>query len=475
MQKRLPDLVTITQITALIGVIAVAVWQAPNGNWDLPLMGILLLFAVISHLTAVEIRPGLSISGSFLSLVLAMSFLYGTPAAVIGVTTILLVWLREWRPFPILLLNVVTFAAFPLLGGTLVYAVEHLAGIGPDEVGFYLLVFGVFVVALILNFMMIATYDAVVERKNIWDSAKTALFPILPSEFAAALMAVGVAFIFHAVGLAGVALFGVVLLTFQHLLGQLLLSQQRAKELEVRGKQLVSFQVGVLGALMKTLDMRDSMTARHCASVARYSRAIAKAAGMSQSDQELVHITGLMHDIGKFIFPDRILKADTKLNEDDWNLIRMHPQQGANVVASLEGYGPIAKLILAHHERIDGKGYPRGLEGDEIPKLSRIISVADTYDVMTARDTYKEPVSSFEAIQELRRVSGTQLDAHFVDVFVEEVLEGKDLIYRHGEDADFDVELALEERIATVEGHDHLMAGSGTRSNGAGKTKVSAS
>jgi putative nucleotidyltransferase with HDIG domain len=220
---------------------------------------------------------------------------------------------------------------------------------------------------------------------------------------------------------------------------------------------------------MKTLDMRDKMTARHCASVARYARAIAKEDGMSKSDQELVHITGLMHDIGKFIFPDRILKADTKLNDDDWNLIRMHPQQGANVVASLEGYGPVAKLILAHHERIDGKGYPRGLEGDDIPELSRIISVADTYDVMTARDTYKEPVSSFEAIQELRRVSGTQLDARFVDIFVTKVLEGKDITYRHGEDADFDVELALEERIAEVEGHDHLSVGANGHGNGAGK------
>jgi HD-GYP domain-containing protein (c-di-GMP phosphodiesterase class II) len=88
---------------------------------------------------------------------------------------------------------------------------------------------------------------------------------------------------------------------------------------------------------------------------------------------------------------------------------------------------------------------------------------------MTARDTYKEPVSSFEAIQELRRVSGTQLDARFVDIFVTKVLEGKDITYRHGEDADFDVELALEERIAEVEGHDHLSVGANGHGNGAGK------
>jgi HD-GYP domain-containing protein (c-di-GMP phosphodiesterase class II) len=133
------------------------------------------------------------------------------------------------------------------------------------------------------------------------------------------------------------------------------------------------------------------------------------------------------------------------------------------VVSALEGYGPVAKIVLAHHERIDGKGYPRGLKGDQIPEMSRIISVADTYDVMTARDSYKEPVSSFEAIQELQRVAGAQLDARFVKIFVEEVLEGKDLIFRHGEDADFDVELALEERIAAVEGQSGRLLVGGAR------------
>ena len=121
-------------------------------------------------------------------------------------------------------------------------------------------------------------------------------------------------------------------------------------------------------------------------------------------------------------------------------------QQGARVVSSLDGYGPVAEIILAHHERIDGKGYPRGLAGDEIPELARIISVADTYDVMTARDSYRTPMSSYDAIVELRRVAGKQLDARFVEIFIE-LLEGKDVSFQHGEAADFEKELALEARI----------------------------
>ena len=202
----------------------------------------------------------------------------------------------------------------------------------------------------------------------------------------------------------------------------------------------------MLSAMLRTLDLRDQMTARHSAAVARYSRAIAQRAGFSRQEEELVHIAALLHDIGKFILPDRILKANVPLTDEDWMLIKRHPQQGARVVSSLDGYGPVAEIILAHHERIDGKGYPRGLAGDDIPELARIISVADTYDVMTARDSYRTPMSTYDAIVELRRVAGKQLDARFVEVFIE-LLEGKDVSFQHGEAADFEKELALESRI----------------------------
>jgi HD-GYP domain-containing protein (c-di-GMP phosphodiesterase class II) len=134
------------------------------------------------------------------------------------------------------------------------------------------------------------------------------------------------------------------------------------------------------------------------------------------------------------------------LTDEDWMLIKRHPQQGARIVSSLDGYGPVAEIILAHHERIDGKGYPRGLAGDDIPPLARIISVSDTYDVMTARDSYRTPMSSQDAIRELRRVAGKQLDAKFVEIFIE-LLEGQDVSFKHTEAADFEKELALEARI----------------------------
>lgn len=445
--KRPTPFVIFLELVLLLVVLAAAVVRADSGSWDLGLFGVLLAFSVFSDLTAIETSSQLKTSGSFLALVLAMVLLGGPPAAVIGVLTILVGWVR-WRDEPHdLLNNVLTYATFPWIGGFVFREATTGLGITANDPAYYTLVFGTFLLALAINFSLVGAYTCYLDRSSFITKVRTVLVPVLPSELAAALMAVGVAFLYNQIGMAGVALFGIVLITFQYLLGALLLSQERAEELENRTKQLASFQVGMLSALLRTLDLRDQMTARHSAAVARYSRAIAQRAGYSRQEEELVHIAALLHDIGKFILPDRILKANVPLSDEDWMLIRRHPQQGARVVSSLDGYGPVAEIILAHHERIDGKGYPRGIEGDDIPELARIIAVADTYDVMTARDSYRVPVSSFDAILELRRVAGKQLDARFVEVFIE-LLEDKDVTFRHGEDADFEKELALEARIA---------------------------
>ncbi|HVY95816.1 MAG TPA: HD-GYP domain-containing protein [Solirubrobacterales bacterium] len=446
-QTRPSTTMTVAQVCALVAAVAVAVLTAGTADWDFALLGILLAFSVFSDLTAITTSSRVKLSGSFLPIVLAMALLGGPPAAVIGIVSILVGTLVNQRnALHFFLNNLLTYTVFPLAGGLLFHEALSASGVTPADAVFYLMVFALFQVALAINFVMIAGYGCYIERSPF--SAKLrVLVPVLPSEFASAMLAAAVAFIYHQIGLAGIALSGIVIVTFQYLLGALILSQERAEELELRSKQLASFQVGMLSAMLRTLDLRDQMTARHSAAVARYSRAIAQRAGYSRREEELVHIAALLHDIGKFILPDRILKANVPLTDEDWMLIKRHPQQGARVVSSLDGYGPVAEIILAHHERIDGKGYPRGLAGDEIPELARIISVADTYDVMTARDSYRTPMSSHDAIVELRRVAGKQLDARFVEVFIE-LLEGQDVSFQHSEAADFEKELALEARIA---------------------------
>jgi putative nucleotidyltransferase with HDIG domain len=442
------------ELAALAAAVAVAVWRNGDSNWDLALFAILLATSVVGDLTAVDTPSSrMSISSSFLTIVTATVFLGVTPAALIGVATIGAGWLRFRYAPTTLLINLVTYAWFPLLSGIAFEASLEAGGIGQMDTLFYLFVFGLFVVALAIDFILIAGYFSYVEGTSLWTKARRALAPLLPSELASALLAVGVAYLYVQLGLPTVALFAVVVIVFQYLIGALLVSQHRADELELRAKQLAGFQVALLSALLRTLDLRDRMTARHSAAVARYAREIAAAAGLSEEEQELAHTAGLLHDIGKFILPDRILKGNVELTEADWVEIRKHPYEGARIVSQIDGYQPVGDIIHAHHERLDGLGYPRSLHGDEIPMLSKVIAVADTYDVLTARDSYREPVSTYEAIGELRRSAGTQLDPTYVEILAQ-LLVDKDLPYRHGEDADFETELALDRRI-----HEYATAG----------------
>src|SRR6201996_1563552 len=197
---------------------------------------------------------------------------------------------------------------------------------------------------------------------------------------------------------------------------------------------------------MRALDIRDERVARHSAAVARFARDIAEAVGMGEAERELAHTAGLLHDIGRFALSDRGAERGRTLTEEDWMAIQRHPELGADMLRDLGMYGPVAEIVLAHHERIDGRGYPAGLSEEEIPEIAKIIAVAEVYDTLTASDTYRTQMSSFEALNELRRVAGSQLDAHYVEVLAG-LLGGENLEYRHADAADFDRELNMERRI----------------------------
>jgi putative nucleotidyltransferase with HDIG domain len=425
---------------------ALAIATAGTGNWDLGLLLTLAGFSIAGDLWAIDTGTRIKVSGSFLALVLAMVFLGGSQAALLGVVTIAIGWIRWREEAAAFVNNLHAYAWFPLLGGLAFNAAAQATGAGDTSGVFYALVFATFFFALAVNFLIIAGNRWIVLGASISQQFRQVVVPVFSSEVVAALLAVGIAFLYTHVGLIAIGLFGVVLVTFQHLNGRLIVAEQHAQELAERTTQLATFQMGLLSAMLHTLDIRDRMTARHSAAVARYSKAIARAIGCSEDEQELVHTAGLLHDIGKFIFPDHILKGNTKLTDEDWEIIRMHPAEGNRIVSQIDGYGPVGEIILGHHERIDGKGYPRGLAGEEIPLLSRIISVSDIYDVMTSRDSYRNPVSSADAIAELQRVAGSQLDAMLVEAFVDALRTGE-VDYRHGEDADFDAELALDKRV----------------------------
>lgn len=203
-------------------------------------------------------------------------------------------------------------------------------------------------------------------------------------------------------------------------------------------------RLGVLTTLVEVLALRHPPTARHAAAVARYARVLAHDLGRGQQEQRLVHTAGLLHDIAKLALPERALRGGD-LRPEDWALIRALPQEGATLVGRLEGYGPVAELILYHHEQVDGAGYPTGLIGREIPLLARVLAVCNVYDTLTATDSYRQPSRTpDEAVAELDRVAGRQLDAELVGRFIELVL--RDAVGESRDDHDFQRVLEYERR-----------------------------
>jgi putative nucleotidyltransferase with HDIG domain len=423
-----------------------AIMANEPADWQpIELVGLLLVLAVGSDLLAVEVR-GVRISGAFLSVVLAMALLGPAPAAAIGFASTMLDTIVTRRSIVRTVTNVTTWITFPVVGGLLVELVVGKGTVAQDDaLGFAAVVLLTFMATNVLNFAMVAAWLRASFGTPFVSSLRHVYFTVLPSEFASGLLTAAVAFSYGRIGVGAVGLAAVVLFVFQYLVRAGVAAFERGEELSKRTRELASLQVGLLSTVMQTLSMRDAMTARHSAAVARYAREVARMLGVDEREQDLIHTAALLHDIGKFIFPDSILFAERKLTDEEWLTVKMHPEQGARLVRRIEGYGPVADIIFAHHERVDGNGYYR-VPRDDIPLGSRIIAVADTYDVMTARDSYRRPVSREAAIMELRRVSGSQLDGQVVETFVEMIESGR-VAFRHADEDDFEKELAFERRV----------------------------
>jgi putative nucleotidyltransferase with HDIG domain len=429
---------------ALTGAAAVAGNHA--ADWQPgALVGLLLVLAVGSDAVAIDVR-GVRVSGSFLAIVLAMALLGPAPAVALGAASSLIDGLVSRRSPMRVLGNTTIFMTFSLLGAL---AVRFLLGSEPQQADgftFAAVVLAVFMGSMLLNFAMVACATMVMDRVPL-HYLLHALATALPSEFATGLLTAGIALTATETGVGAVGLAAVVIFIFQYILRTSVRAHERGEELELRTKELASLQVGLLSTVLQTLSMRDAMTARHSTAVARYSREVAEMLGLDEREQDLIHTAALLHDIGKFILPDSVLFADRKLTGEEWELIKLHPEQGAKLVERIEGYGPVAEIVMHHHERFSGGGYPTGIAGEEIPLGSRIISAADTYDVMTSRDSYRKPVSSEAALAELRRVAGTQLDPQVVEAFERMILERR-VRFSHSDEADFESELAFEKRVA---------------------------
>lgn len=166
-------------------------------------------------------------------------------------------------------------------------------------------------------------------------------------------------------------------------------------------------------ALGNAVDARDPNTFRHSAEVAGVSRILAMALGLTTEQSRLVHLAGHLHDIGKIGIPDQVLQKAGPLTTEEWTWMRQHPSIGANIlrpVAAFDGSHGVADMVLCHHERFDGRGYPCCLKGEEIPLGARIIAVADTLSALMQDRPYRQSTDFCSALSEIRRGSGSQFD-----------------------------------------------------------------
>ena len=422
---------------------------APGDEYQPLLTAVLSACAIASVLGASKWEGAQQISAAFVCFMLAVAFVGPVGAFAVGVASELGTWaIRRYR-LVVLPINIAAAAVPTLLSGIVFHA---LAG-GPldGSLGDIAALGVAAVLFLALNFALLRSLAVLVDGGRLREALHHPR-ELLPSLVLTVALTLAIAGISARFDLAATLLVILIIVAFNYMSRLVVIARQRAE-------QYAALSWGVLSALVRSLDRRDSRTARHSAAVAAFARDIAIECGMPRRDAELAHTAGLLHDIGRFALPDRVMERQGTLTEDDWQAIHRHPELGADMLKDLGVYGPVAQIVRAHHERIDGRGYPDRLKGDEIPEVARIVAVAEVYDTLTAEDTYRDRMTSFQAITELRRVAGRQLDARYVEALAS-LLTGRGLDYRHADTADFDSELAIHGRIADSISRDSV-AGSG--------------
>lgn len=194
--------------------------------------------------------------------------------------------------------------------------------------------------------------------------------------------------------------------------------EKQTKEIVEQRNQVERINSEIILTLAGVIDAKDKYTNGHSNRVAEYARTIAKRLGKTDEEVHNIYVAGLLHDVGKIGIPGSIINKPGKLTDEEYSIIKSHPTIGANILSNISTIQDIATGAHWHHERYDGKGYPDGLAGEEIPEMARIIGVADTYDAMTSKRSYRDILSQDVVRGELVRGRGTQFDPEFTDVML---------------------------------------------------------
>lgn len=253
--------------------------------------------------------------------------------------------------------------------------------------------------------------------------------PFLLFQFFFLALSLGLAYSFKYAGLLGFALL------FLPVLGLIYAFRIYTREMEL-ARRLERFSMQMAASMITALDLKDNYTAQHSASVAQYSFDVAQELGLSRREQNLAHLAGLLHDLGKISVPDEVLGSREKLSPEEWEVLKYHSVAGQKILSDMSEFEELSSIVLHHHEWFDGRGYPDGLTGEEIPLLSRIVSVADSYSAMVSERPYRSRRTPEEAIRELERCKALQFDPLVTDAFIR-ILRRANSDYCTAQHADF--------------------------------------
>lgn len=195
--------------------------------------------------------------------------------------------------------------------------------------------------------------------------------------------------------------------------------KKQTKAAEDRREKVERLSEQVILTFAKTIDAKDKYTSGHSERVASYSREIAKRMGMSDADQQEIYQMGLLHDIGKIGVPDAIINKAGKLTDEEFQMIKKHPEIGAEILTTISELPGISVGAKYHHEKYDGTGYPDKVAGEDIPFPARIIGIADAYDAMTSKRSYRDALPQQVVREEIEKGRGTQFDPDCADIMIQ--------------------------------------------------------
>lgn len=218
----------------------------------------------------------------------------------------------------------------------------------------------------------------------------------------------------------------VLLLRVRHTIELHHLRKDLEREVDKKTEENEHLFINVVQSLAEAIDAKDTYTNGHSGRVAEYSRRIAKRYGYTGKQLDNIYMMGLLHDVGKIGIPDAVINKPARLTDEEYFLIKEHPVKGAKILSNIKEMPKLANAARWHHERYDGHGYPDGLKGEEIMEEARIIAVADSYDAMTSRRSYRYPLPQSAVREEIANGRGTQFDPVFADIMLQMIDEDKE-------------------------------------------------